>query len=359
MKGLRWRMSLPATPACAASPSPEGLNETPYDDLTPELTLDAVEAMGFAVDGRLLALNSYENRVFQLGLDDGGWVVAKFYRPGRWSDAQILEEHALAWELCEAELPIVAPLTLEASGLARVLGPHATLGLFQGHRLSVSPRRGGRAPNLEDPQVLRWLGRLLARWHQVGARQAFSHRETLSVATTGQAARQWLANNEALGIEQASTWLSVCDQALALAQEAFARVPGMRNLRIHGDCHPGNVLWTDEGPHFVDLDDACNGPAMQDLWMLLSGDEQERDVQLGALLDGYETVMPFDHRQLALLEPLRTLRIVHHSAWLARRWHDPAFPAAFPWFGGSAYWAQQSDLLRLQMSLMRESASRM
>lgn len=336
-----------------ATPAPQ-----PYSDLTPDLTLDALEAFGHRADGRLLALNSYENRVFQVGLEDGGFVVAKFYRPGRWLDAQILEEHAFAQELADAEVPAVPPLTLTldaqaARSPALAVGTPATLGHFGGHRLSVSPRRGGRTPELDDPDVLRWLGRFLARLHVVGARRPFAHRTRLDVEQVGRSARQWLHDYDAIPLDQRNAWLAAADEALDLAEAAFGRIDGLKWLRTHGDCHPGNVLWTPTGPHFVDLDDASMAPAVQDLWMLLSGDPQERRSQLDAVLDGYESVSDFDWRELALIEPLRTLRLVHHSAWLARRWADPAFPAAFPWFATGSYWGQQTDLLRQQIDVMR------
>jgi Ser/Thr protein kinase RdoA (MazF antagonist) len=334
-------------------------NDTPYADLTPDLVLDALEALGQRVDGRLLQLNSYENRVFQIGLEDGAFVVAKFYRPGRWSDAQILEEHAFAHELVNAEVPAVPPMALQLeSGRYQaetsVQGEPPTLGFFRGHRIAVSHRRGGRSPELEDLEVLTWIGRFLGRLHVVGAARPFTHRGAMGVAETGRSAREWLAQSEvSLPLEQRSIWLSVADQALDRCQQAFDRIEGLGTRRLHGDCHPGNILWTPEGPHFVDLDDACTGPAVQDFWMLLSGDPKERQVQLNALLDGYETITEFDWRELKLVEPLRTLRIIHHSAWLARRWHDPAFPAAFPWFGTAMYWQQQVDLLRQQIEIMQ------
>lgn len=332
---------------------------TPYDDLTPDLLLDALEACGQAVDGRLLTLNSYENRVFQVGLDNGDMVVAKCYRPGRWSDAQILEEHAFAFELAAAEVPVVPPLELHAPThiqprmRAHFSGQPPTLGHFGGHRLSVCPRKGGRAPELEDPEVLTWLGRLLARLHTVGARRPFEHRLRLDPQTLGWQARQWLLEHEAIPIDQVDNWLSVSQQALQRVDEAFDRIEGLTWRRVHGDCHPGNVLWTPDGPHFVDLDDAGNGLAVQDLWMLLSGEPAERRRQLDALLDGYESIAEFDWRELQLIEPLRTLRLIHHSAWLARRWSDPAFPAAFPWFASGSYWQQQTDLLRQQLEAMQ------
>lgn len=329
------------------------LTDTPYADLTPDLVLDALEALGQDVDGRLLQLNSYENRVFQIGLNSGEFVVAKFYRPGRWSDAQILEEHDFAQELLEAEVPAVPPLQLHVrSASASLAGERETLGLFKAHRVAVAQRRGGRSPELEDPDVLNWLGRFLARLHVVGIKRPFEHRLSMGVDATGRQARQWLAEHDCLPPAQRDLWLSVADQALDLCQQAFERSGDIQWRRLHGDCHPGNILWTPDGPHFVDLDDACMGPAIQDIWMLLSGDPRERQQQLNALLDGYESMAEFDWRELKLIEPLRTLRLIHHSAWLARRWHDPAFPAAFPWFGGGAYWQQQADQLRQQIELM-------
>lgn len=331
--------------------------ETPYADLTPEFVLDAVEAFGQPVDGRLLQLNSYENRVFQVGLDDGGAVIAKFYRPKRWNDAQILEEHQFALDLHGTEVPVVAPLVLERplTSDTNLLGTPPTLGMFRGFRLALTPRRGGRPPELEDPEVLSWLGRYLARLHTVGAAKNFQSRNRLDVSQTGYRARDWLVQHEAISPDQMGPWLAAANQALDLAQAAFDGVSGLQYRRVHGDCHPGNILWTPEGPHFVDLDDACMAPAVQDMWMLLSGDETERRVQLHAMLDGYETLAEFDWRELKLIEALRTLRMLHHSAWIARRWHDPAFPSAFPWFGDSIYWQEQTRLLQQQSERMEMS----
>ena len=334
---------------------------TPYAHLTPDLVIDALVAAGFDPDGRLLALNSYENRVFQVGLSDQTMVVAKFYRSGRWSDAQILEEHRFALDLVEADIPAVAPLVLtDHRPPVTVQGDPPTLATWQDERdtqrFNVSPRRGGRAPELDDPEVLSWIGRLMARLHSVGRRQRFAHRPTLSVDTLGRNAWQWLKDHGDLPDPQRAVWLSVAEQALDLAAEAFARVDGLQIGRIHGDCHLGNVLWTPDGPHFVDLDDALNGPAVQDLWMLLGGHRHDRQPALHALMDGYETVADFDWREWTLIEPLRTLRLIHHSAWLARRWSDPAFPAAFHWFGQAMYWQQQSDQLRVQIEMMQNDA---
>ena len=318
----------------------------PYEHLTPDLVLDALAGVGLHGDGRLMALSSYENRVYQVELEDAvdgnTSVVAKFYRPGRWSDAQILEEHSFSAELMAAEIPAVGPLVLQG----RTLHDHG------GFRFSVSPRRGGRRPELDDFDVLEWIGRFLARIHTVGAAQDFAVRPQLDVATFALEPRDWLLAHDAIPLDVQGPWLQLCNEAIALITSMLAAGP-VRHLRLHGDCHPGNILWIpDQGPHFVDLDDACTGPAVQDLWMLLSGEPRERNQQLGALLDGYEQFRDFDRRELALIEPLRTLRMIHYSAWLARRWADPAFPPTFPWFGSSDYWQGQVQMLQEQLEAM-------
>ena len=331
-----------------------------FETLTPDLVLDALESVGLRGDGRLTALSSYENRVYQVQLEDGSAVVAKFYRPERWSEAQILEEHAFTQELMEAEIPAVGPLVLQGR----------TLHAFEGFAFSVSPRRGGRAPELDDEEVLEWIGRFLARIHTVGAKKPFVQRPTLNLQSFGQASRDWLLDNEQVPLDVQSSWARHCDEALALvaAHPALCGTPAgagdasVRLLRLHGDCHPGNILWTPTdaaasagpGPHFVDLDDARMGPAVQDLWMLASGDRRQRSRQIGLLVDGYEQFRDFDRDELALIEPLRTLRLVHYSAWLARRWNDPTFPANFPWFGSSDYWHGQVQVLQDQIEAMAE-----
>ncbi len=321
-------------------------DDAPYADLTPDRLLEAIDATGLRTDGRLLALNSYENRVYQAWLEDGSVMVAKFYRPGRWSDAQILEEHAFAQELADHEVPMIAPSRLRGQ----------TLFAHRGHRLAVYPRRGGRAPALEDPAVLRWIGRLMGRLHGIGASAPFVHRTALSVAGMGEASRETLLAGDWIPESLREAWISVVDRAIDECQAAFARAGSVSTLRLHGDCHAGNILWTDDGPHFVDLDDALTGPAVQDLWMLLSGDPPSMAEQLREVLAGYETFRDFDRSELLLIEALRTLRLLHYSAWIARRWKDPAFPAAFPWFGTPRYWQDRILELREQLGAMQEPA---
>lgn len=319
-----------------------------YAALTPDVVLDALSDLGLAVDGRMTALSSYENRVYQVMLDDNSSLVAKFYRPERWSDAQILEEHSFAAELMADEVPLVGPLNLQGK----------TLHHAHGFAFSVSPRRGGRMPELDDAEVLEWIGRFIARIHNVGARHAFATRPTLNVATFAVESRDWLLAQNIIPLDQQSAWREVCDQAIALAENAFSAHPA-HHIRLHGDCHPGNILWTptdlpNGGPHFVDLDDARMGPAVQDLWMLLSGERAQRTLQLSMLLDGYEQMRELDRSELALIEPLRTLRLIHYSAWLARRQDDPAFVQHFSWFGSSDYWAGQTHMLVEQCEAMQE-----
>ena len=321
-----------------ATAQPQG---RPYDGLTPDAVLDALEGIGLRGDGRLLALNSYENRVYQVSLEDNSTVVAKFYRPQRWSDAQILEEHAFSLELSEREIPVVSPI--ETGG--------KTLHAFSGFRFAVFARRGGRTPELEDPKVLEWIGRFLGRIHAVGAARPFVERPVLGFETFGVEPRDWLLDSGMIPKDLEDVWAGVVDEALDRVEPFFDHV---RNIRLHGDCHAGNILWTPDGPHFVDLDDARMGPAVQDLWMLLAGDRETATKQLKALLDGYEQFREFRREELRLVEPLRALRLLHYSYWLARRWEDPAFPAAFPWFGTPRYWQDRILELREQSAAMNE-----
>lgn len=342
--------------------SATGPAAAPYADLTPGAVLDALDGVGLRGDGRLIQLNSYENRVFQVFLEGGRVVVAKFYRPGRWSDAQILEEHAFAAELVHGEIPVAAPIQLAVDADS----PHAdavgsvgpTLAQVRAeagatYRFGVTDRLAGRAPELEDREVLRWLGRYIGRLHAVGARAAFTQRIGLDVASYGEASRDFLLDARLVSDDVVERWRSLADRALAVCRQAFETATA-RCIRLHGDCHPGNVLWTDAGPHFVDLDDAVTGPAVQDLWMLLSGDRAAMTRQLLDVLEGYQAFMDFDWRELRLVEPLRTLRMLHHSAWIARRWSDPTFPINFPWFASPAYWADQCVRLAEQLEAMAE-----
>jgi len=320
----------------------------PYADLTPDRVLDALESVGLRGDGRLLALGSYENRVYQVGIEDADPVVAKFYRPARWSDEAIADEHGFVAELAAREIPVVAPLTLGGTTLH-------TFGLF---RFAVYPRCGGRAPELDHRETLEWMGRFLGRIHAVGALAPFRHRPAIDLRTFGIEPRDWLLAHHFIPPDLLDAWRSIAAQALAGVRRCYDRAGAVRTLRLHGDCHAGNVLWIEHGatrgPHFVDFDDARMGPAVQDLWMLLSGDRTEMTRQLGAVLAGYDDFFAFDSRELHLVEALRTLRLLHYSAWLAQRWDDPAFPAAFPWFNSQRYWQDRILELREQVALMDE-----
>jgi len=314
----------------------------PYQSLTPDIVLDAVEATGIRADGCLLALNSYENRVYQIGVEEGETLVAKFYRPGRWSDEAIQEEHDFAAELEDRDIPAVPPLP-DPEG--HTLRRHA------GFRFALFPRRGGRWPELEDPDTQFRLGRLLGRLHAVGAIRPFAHRPTLNVESVGDASREYLLGSGFLPRLYEGQYRDLTEELLAAVREGFEAAGEVAAIRLHGDCHPGNILWTEQGGHFVDLDDARMGPAVQDLWMLLSGERHEMIAQLSELLEGYDEFYEFNPRELQLIEPLRTLRMIQYAAWLARRWDDPAFPAAFPWFNTEQYW--EEHILSLREQAMR------
>lgn len=323
-------------------------SQPPYATLTPDVILDAVESVGFRCDGRMLALNSYENRVYQIGIEDEAPLIAKFYRPGRWTDDAIHEEHAFAQELDAAEIPVVPPL----------MTGNTTLHRFSGFRFSLSPRRGGRAPELDNPDVLEWIGRFLGRIHSVGGASAFVHRPELSIDRFAVKPREWLLAGAFIPSDIRPAWESITALAVDGVRAAFERAGPVRHIRLHGDCHAGNVLYTDKGPHFVDFDDCMTGPAIQDLWMMLSGTRAEMTRQLGDLLVGYEDFAELDPRELHLLEALRTLRLIHYSYWLAQRWEDPAFPLAFPWFNTQRYWQDRILELREQVAAMEEEPLR-
>jgi len=306
--------------------------------------LNALNNIGFCSDGHLLALNSYENRVYQIGMEEGAPLVAKFYRPERWTDTAILEEHAFVQELVEHEIPVVPALV--QNGM--------TLHHFKDYRFAVFPKHGGRAPELENRQTLEWMGRFLGRIHAIGALKPFCERPTLDVASFGEQSRDYLLTHKFIPVELDEAYQSVVNLALDGVRQCFARAGDVRQLRLHGDCHVGNVLWTDTGPHFVDFDDSRMGPAIQDLWMLLSGEHADMRQQLNDVLVGYEVFYDFNERELHLIEALRTLRLIHYAAWLARRWDDPAFQQAFPWFNTPRYWQDRILELREQIALMNE-----
>ncbi len=317
----------------------------PFQTLTPAFVMDAVESQGFRCDCRIISLNSYENRVCQVGIEDDAPLIAKFYRPGRWEDAQILEEHAFCFELVEHELPVVAPLSNH-------LGQ--SLFAYEGFRFALYPRQGGHAPEFDDLDNLLILGRTLGRLHAVGAVRPFAHRPTLDSTEFGRDSVALLGENFVPADFRAS-YAAVTDRLLERIEAELAAAGPIRHLRTHGDCHPGNILWRDGAPHFVDFDDARTAPAVQDLWMMLSGDRPRRLQQLHELVEGYNEFADFDPRELRLIEPLRALRILHHSAWLARRWADPLFPVAFPWFNTPRYWNEHIVELREQLAALDEA----
>ena len=327
----------------------DGASSTvPFARLTPECVLDAIDSVlipaGQRTDGRMLALNSYENRVFQVGVEDGPPVVAKFYRPERWTDEAILEEHAFVAQLAALEIPAVPARVDNGRSL------HA----FDGFRLAIFERRGGRAPDLDRSGTLEWLGRFIGRIHAVGQLDSYQSRPALDIQSFGYEPRDFLLEHRFVPDDVRTAWETVANLALEGVERAFERAGDIRMLRVHGDCHPGNVLWTDAGPHFVDFDDSRMAPAIQDLWLLLPGERAAASRALTDLLAGYEDFCEFEPRELYLVEALRTLRLIHYSAWLARRWDDPAFPAAFPWFNTQRYWEDRILELREQIGAMQE-----
>ncbi len=321
---------------------------TPYSSLTPDCVLNAVDSIGFHSDGRMLGLNSYENRVYQLGVEDenynASFLVAKFYRPDRWRDEQILEEHAFAFELADAEIPVVAPLLIGEKSLH----------VFEGFRFALFPRRGGRAPELEDPNVLEWIGRFIGRLHARAAVTNFVHRPAIDIETFGESPVRFLLDSDFIPQDMIEPYRAASAAVLVEVRSAYERAGSVATIRLHGDCHSSNILWTDDGPHFVDFDDARSGPAVQDLWMLLSGDRASMTRQFSDVLAGYEDFADFDRRQLHLIEALRTLRMLHYAGWLAQRWNDPAFPAAFPWFNTQRYWEEHILQIKEQISAVPE-----
>lgn len=306
--------------------------------------MDCVESTGLRCDGRLDALNSFENRVYQVGVVGAPPVIVKFYRPGRWSDSAIGEEHAFCIELAAAEVPVVAPMALAGGG---------TLAQAAGFRFALYAKRAGRSPELDDDDTLEWLGRFIARIHAVGRRKPFVHRPGVDAHSYGEAPLAALLAGNFVPDSLCAAYEAAAHHALKRVHTRFSEAQGVQRLRLHADCHAGNILWS-EGPHFVDFDDCRTGPAIQDLWMLLSGDRAAMTRQLAAVLEGYRMFADFDRAELLLIEPLRTLRLIHYAGWLAERWRDPAFPAAFPWFGSERYWQDQILALKEQIAAMDE-----
>jgi len=303
------------------------MDEHPYDRLSPELILEAVETSGLITSGQMLELNSYENRVIQIGIDEHPGIVAKFYRPYRWSNECILEEHEFSEALSDSDIPVIAPLRFNDHSLLE----------HESFRFAIFPRRGGRSPDLDNLDQLEWIGRLLGRIHKLGSEAPFTHRPDISVQRLGRDAQQAVLKSAQCPMEYKQRYESISNQLIDTCELLFDEIKPI-SIRLHGDCHPGNILWTDAGPHFVDMDDCANGPAIQDLWMLITGDDHEKLIQWETLLEGYETFHQFDRRELRLIEALRSLRQLHYTAWLTQRWQDPAFPRAFPWFEERSYW---------------------
>jgi Ser/Thr protein kinase RdoA (MazF antagonist) len=322
----------------------ESTARSAFENLGPDAILDAIESTGHLTDGRILALNSYENRVYRIGLEDKPPVIAKFYRPERWSDEQILEDHAFSLELSAHELPVVAPLNINEQTLFN-LGPY---------RFALFPLRGGRAPELDNPGQLEVIGRFIARLHLIGESKCFTHRPALSTQRLGNESVDFLLSNDCIPRELQNSYDAITTDLLAIVKQRFQSVGSFTPIRIHGDFHPGNLLWRDAIPNIVDLDDCVTGPAIQDLWMFLSGDRTYQHARLGDLLTGYEEFREFDTKELTLIEPLRALRQIHYAAWLARRWQDPAFKLAFPWFSSARYWDDHILALREQRAALDE-----
>ncbi len=329
------------------------MNAHPFDVLTPDTVIEAVEAAGFRSDARLLALNSYENRVYQVGIEDAEPVIVKFYRPQRWSEEQIAEEHSFSQELADAELPVVAPLRGEADG-----NGSETIHHHAGLLYALFPRRGGRAPDFDNPDNLLVLGRTLGRMHAIGASRDFLHRPTLDGTAIIADSRELLPG-AFIPDDLTDAYLSLLDDLARALAPLLEEIDGGERIRVHGDCHGGNILWRDDTAHFVDLDDCLTAPAVQDLWMFLSGERHDQELQLSELMAGYEEFHEFHARELRWVEALRTLRIIRHACWLARRWDDPAFPRAFPWFAGPRFWSDHILELREQFARLQEPPLRL
>jgi Ser/Thr protein kinase RdoA (MazF antagonist) len=316
----------------------------PYTELTPEVVLNAIESVGLKTSARILALNSYENRVYQIGIEDDEPVIAKFYRPNRWSDEQILEEHQFCIDLAKLDNPVIAPIELR-DGL--------TLSNYHGFRFAIYPRQGGYSPELDNLEHLHWIGRVIGRIHALGAIQPFKYRPEIHIKPYVIESSNFIIENGFIPDMLHDAYTSLIEDIKKLLTSPLNSY-NHQTIRLHGDCYPSNILWTDKGPHFVDFDDCRNGPAVQDLWMFLSGERREQTIQISELLDGYCEFHDFNPVELNLIESLRTMRLIHYAGWLARRWDDPAFPRSFPWFNTQRYWEEHILMLREQMAALQE-----
>ena len=344
-RGNRLQLTDEAVADSAHGPD---IKDHPYQLLTPDVVIDAVESTGRSPDARILALNSYENRVYQVGLDGDDPVIAKFYRPDRWSIEQILEEHQFVQRLYEAEIPVVPPIVIDEDS------DIPTLSWFNKFAFCIYPRQGGRAPELDNLDHLHLLGQFIGRIHATGAGYPFKHRVSLRVRAFGHDSAAFLLDNDFIPGEIRSAYESIVNEVLLAIEQNSPESTEFDSISLHGDCHVGNVLWRDDRPHFVDFDDAISGPAIQDLWMLLSGDTANRQRQIVEIIEGYELFREFDLRELKLIEPLRALRVLNYNAWLAKRWDDPAFPMSFPWFNTPRYWSEHILELKEMLTSLHE-----
>jgi len=317
----------------------------PFDKLTPDFIMDAVESIGYRCDCRIIPLNSYENRVYQVGIEESEPLIVKFYRPDRWTQEQIQEEHEFCFELVDQELPVVAPIIGSTGN---------SVFEYEGFLMALFPRKGGHAPEFDNDDNLLIIGRLLGRLHRIGQAKRFTHRPTINIDSYGHESVA-LIQSRYIPNEYRESYDGTTSELLRQIESIIAQT-NINNLRVHGDFHSGNMLWRDDNPHFVDFDDARMGPAIQDIWMLLSGDRLRQMVQIDIILEGYEQFHTFNPLELRLIEVLRTLRMLQFSAWLGNRWDDPAFPAAFPWFNTVQYWGEHILQLREQLGAIQEPA---
>lgn len=318
-------------------------SEHPYDQLTPDFVLDAIESIGLETDSRILSLNSYENRVYQVGLEEGQPVITKFYRPFRWTNEAILEEHQFTRDLLAQDISVISPLEINGT----------TLHHYQGFYFTVFPRQGGHAPEVDCPDTLFRIGRNIGRIHQVSGSKNFEHRKTLSVEEWAIESRRHLLHEDFIPKSLIPAYETLSNDVIKKITSIWNSI-SFTPIRLHGDCHLGNILWRDDVAHFVDFDDCMNGPAIQDIWLLLSGDRNQQTQQLIEIIEGYEEFCEFDPREIKLIESLRTLRMMYYSSWLARRWSDPAFPMFFPWFNTERYWSDHILELREQLAILDE-----